>query len=119
MPARKTFANNAVLPASDLNTYMNPSTAAHVPDAVTALTFSIPAVGAGAVATIDIPLPTGRFTQPPIFVAMSNHYRITCHRVSSTTDLARVQVFNNTSVAAPATAGVLIAMQMTPTSAPG
>jgi len=69
MASSKTFASGAVLTAADLNTYVNPSTAAHIPYAVAAgsVTAAIPAAAAdGTVVTVA--LPAGRFTVAPTVV---------------------------------------------------
>jgi len=67
MASSKTFASGAVLTAADLNTYVNPSTAAHVPYAVAAgTTVSITLSAATDSSGVTVTFPTGRFTAAPI-----------------------------------------------------
>ncbi|SNS41728.1 hypothetical protein SAMN06309944_0170 [Micrococcales bacterium KH10] len=119
MAASKTFANNAVLTANDLNTYVNPSTAAHVPYAFAAGEFDMPSIAAGAVSSGTIGLPSGRFTQPPIVVVTVGNYRIIAAIGTITTTTASYVLYNPSSAAGGSAKCRWTAIQMTPTNAAG
>lgn len=120
MPARKTFANNAVLPAADLNTYVNPSTAAHVPDAVAAGTAGIPPGNAGVQSgPFAVAFPAGRFTQPPIVTATTNNTRLVACVSGVTQHGFNLFVGNWSPGAHGSSLAYWTAVQMTPTAANG
>lgn len=114
MPASKTFTSGSTLPAADINTYLNPSTADHIPAATAAGTAATPALaaGAGLGSAVIVNFPAGRFTTPPVVVASTAQYRVVASTQLVTTTQAFFYLFNNTTGAAGASTLHWIAVQM-------
>lgn len=114
MPASKTFTSGSTLPASDINTYLNPSTAEHIAAATAAGTAPMPAVaaGAGIGSGVVVNFPAGRFTAPPVVVATSAQYRVTVTTQLVTATQAIFYLYNNTTGAAGASTLHWQAVQM-------
>ncbi|MDU7361226.1 MAG: hypothetical protein E7L00_08485 [Propionibacteriaceae bacterium] len=98
MAASKTFARGEILTAQDVNDYLNPSTAEHIPSAMAAgrASVTIPkGFTQGKSANVTITFPPGRFSQIPaltVTVWMGTSYAFVGVIDSITKDRAVVSV---------------------------
>lgn len=122
MAASKTFVSGSILTAADVNTHLNPSTAAHVPYAVAAGTMTVAGTGATTAST-TAPLPAGRFTLVPIVTPTtwsSVYIAFRAGGTSSTQVEVGIRRFDGAPIPSGASVNVTWhAVQMTPTSAAG
>ena len=115
----KTFVDNAVLTAAEINNNLNPTTADHIPYAAAA-----GALSAGFASQfrsrITVNLPSGRFTVAPVAMAAVSSQDCYVTVVSATSTTVTIDVTRRDFVAWTGTIyGSWIALQMTATAANG
>lgn len=113
----KTFQDNEILTASDVNNALNPTTADHIPRAVATGRDLVPAP-ANDVGTLQVSFPTGRFSSPPTVVAsIEGTSRYTGSMSANVNNITAtsfelVMANNNTSTGFPTVPVRWIAVQM-------
>lgn len=119
MANAKTFANDEILTAQDVNTHLNPSTADHIPYAMAAGEVTVPVAGDPRQGNKDVTFPPGRFTVPPVVTTSVNHayYSHSSNNVSTVGFNAYVDTSRNSTISS--TVVRWTAVQMTPNSAEG
>ena len=113
---RKTFLDGAVLPASDLNDALNPTTADHVPYATSAGSVTCSATSTGVI------FPPGRFSATPIIELSidSTNLKLVARPINRTTNGFSVYLGNSDSTALTGSHTILwTATQMTPANGAG